>query len=676
MNCTLLAAAWLTRSNWMWIVVPAGLILGVVGVGYLMRKRWPAIVVALAKHPFAKYVILSVVAHIVIVIWLLTSQLFRTPALGPGPPAVVVQLGPELGSEEAANPEPARQRQPWDAPPVEAVTAPAPELEAEPMAAPTVERPVTIPAEDLRVDSPLADLATVTEPEEVVEAASPWADAPKPLATMELAQMASIEQSQNSPAARAEPPAEQPAEEPRAPGTKPTTLLAEPVELPHAEALSSAHDELWPSGRDAIPPNRDLAAADTLPTADQAPMEAATSESTGRPRAQLLPPTMASSMLARETRAAQVRTDGKPLPSIYRDRWATDRLEIARRRGGSEETEQAVQAALKWLAAAQSSDGRWDSSRYGGGQAVLADTQDRMGAGKNADTGITGLALLAFLGAGHTHLEGEYAETIRRGLDFLLEAQQQRNDASLVGTAGGYAAMYCHGIATLALSEAYSMTGDPQLRAPVQKAIEFTLRAQDRESGGWRYQPGQAGDTSQFGWQLMALTSAHYSGIRIPHETWTRAGGFLNSVAVPGSKGGLASYRPGQRPTAAMTAEALLCRLFLRTPLNHPLIAEAAERIVQLPPGKGRVNYYYWYYGTLSLYHLQDSNWDLWNAALQNQLLPRQADDGSWDANSVWGPSGGRVYSTALATMTLEVYYRYRPLVEPRQPQRAAWNRD
>ena len=35
------------------------------------------------------------------------------------------------------------------------------------------------------------------------------------------------------------------------------------------------------------------------------------------------------------------------------------------------------------------------------------------------------------------------------------------------------------------------------------------------------------------------------------------------------------------------------------------------------------------------------------------------ARTGSWDPIGCWGDDGGRVYSTAMLAMCLEVYYRY-----------------
>ena len=170
------------------------------------------------------------------------------------------------------------------------------------------------------------------------------------------------------------------------------------------------------------------------------------------------------------------------------------------------------------------------------------------------------LALLAFLGAGHSHVQGEYRDTVRRGLDFLLRSQAA--DGSLFGDATLYAQMYCHSMATFALAEAQAMTGDRRLEPAVTKAVNFSLAAQNTATGGWRYRPGDTGDTSQLGWQIMALASAERAGISVPDQTWNRVDRFLRTVRR-GNFGGLASYRPDSPASTSMTAEALYCQLVL-----------------------------------------------------------------------------------------------------------------
>jgi hypothetical protein len=356
-------------------------------------------------------------------------------------------------------------------------------------------------------------------------------------------------------------------------------------------------------------------------------------------------------------------TEGYQVPEIYRLRVAPNRAQLAIQRGSTPKTEEAVRAALQWLADHQEPDGRWNPKKYGGGRETLEAGRDRLGAGGNAETGVTGLALLAFAAAGNTHLQGTHRETVRRGIQFLLVAQH--SDGSLGGRGEMYEFMYCHGMATLALAELLGMSGDERLRQPVVRAVAYTLAGQDPEGGGWRYRAKEAGDTSQLGWQLMALKSAELAGIHVPEATWEGASRFLQSVSG-GKQRGLASYRPGERMSRTMTAEALVCRQFLGLPPDSQAAREAASYLMEEMPGKGDANLYYWYYGTVAMYQLQGESWQQWTQALQRSLLDGQHQDGefagTWEPAGRWDGYGGRVYSTALATLCLEAYYRFMPL--------------
>src|SRR5262249_49500385 len=141
--------------------------------------------------------------------------------------------------------------------------------------------------------------------------------------------------------------------------------------------------------------------------------------------------------------------DGQDVPEPLRARVAADRLKAAQPFGASPQSEAAVAAALNWLAPAQSENGRWGADSFRAGREtrpILG--QDRRGTGAEADMGISGLALLAFLGSGETHLQGEHREVVQCGLEFLLA--NQATDGNLAGRAELFAAMYCHGMATLA----------------------------------------------------------------------------------------------------------------------------------------------------------------------------------------------------------------------------------
>jgi hypothetical protein len=383
-----------------------------------------------------------------------------------------------------------------------------------------------------------------------------------------------------------------------------------------------------------------------------------------------------------DTAGAMVDPNATPqsgIPVAYAKRFA-DREAAVAGDGGNPATERAVRAALGWLAASQSKDGHWDPKRFGAGQERYVLGENRGGAGARADTGITALAVLAFLGAGHSHQSGPYADNVARALDYLRRSQGI--NGNLGGDAELFAHMYCHSMATFAVGEACAMTRDPKLRPMVEKAVAYSLAAQHPTDGGWRYRTGDTGDTSQLGWQLMALHSAELAGVAVPRETWTRVRGFLANVER-GANGGLAAYRPEGAPSRAMTAEALFCRqLLTRRPdggMPPAALDEARRALLEEPPGGLMVNFYYWYYGTIALHRAKghsiasDEAWATWNKALAGTLVGSQAGDGSWNATCIWGGYGGKVYTTALATMCLEVYYRYTPETDAAVAHRSEW---
>ena len=442
---------------------------------------------------------------------------------------------------------------------------------------------------------------------------------------------------------------------------------ADPADVADAEAPAAEPPPLMPvessHERAAAPP------ADHVPLLE-APVEAVADEAIADATAAADVPVAAPSP---PTDRAAERGPPHLLPALYADRGAERRAAAALARGGSEATEEAVRAALRWLVAAQEADGRWDAARHGAGLSRTAAGDQRSAAGGRVDHGVSGLALLALLGAGNTHREGPHAAAVERGIRFL--AGRQRADGSLAGDAEFFAALYCHGMATIAIGECLAMTGDSALRPVVERAVAHTRAMQHPHTGGWRYAAGDRGDTSQCGWQVMALATARSAGLGGFDDAEARARLFLGSVSS-GAAGGLAAYRPGERPSPAMTAEALYCRLVLGADAGDPATAEALAMIAASPPSAAAANAYAWYYATLASFHAGGPQWDRWNARLQAAVLPAQRRDGgpldgSWDPDPVWGGHGGRVYSTALVALTLEVYYRYAPLYR-RQARMAA----
>lgn len=454
---------------------------------------------------------------------------------------------------------------------------------------------------------------------------------------------------------------------------------AEPQELAEqmAELPVDVSDTLVQEQADPVAPElmeQTLATTDSTPPLPSETFIAPVTESTAE-----IPPDPTSEAFTAVEPVAPLPV----LPTTFSARVQDDRLQLVEEQGGSRETEDAVAAALDWLARAQSRDGRWDSRRHSGGREHRVLNQDRKAAGRKADSGVTALALLAFLGAGHTHQEGPYASTVQLGLEHLLRRQQA--DGGLADEAQLYAQTYCHSMATFALAEAMAVTEDKRLTPAVAAAVDFLVRRQHRTTGGWRYRPGDPGDMSQMGWIIMALRSAELAGIAIPPDTWTGIERFVASVRR-GKAGGLACYRVDGPTSRTMTAEAFYCRQILGWPTRGRVeSSEAVASLLEQLPGQGQDNLYYWYYATLALHHheagrtgtnFQGGAWYDWNDALKRKLVQSQVTDGtnggSWSPNTMWGGYGGRVYSTAMATMCLEVYYRYDAEEVARDPWIAA----
>jgi hypothetical protein len=374
---------------------------------------------------------------------------------------------------------------------------------------------------------------------------------------------------------------------------------------------------------------------------------------------------------------AEVRVQDVAVPG-FRQRSRESRGELARQRGGSEGSEKAVEMGLDFLARHQNLDGSWSLHRFGGGPGY-----ENAGYGQmQSDTAATGLALLAFLGAGYTHTDGKYRLNVARALDFLLANQQANGDlfVPMDPVSNRNVWLYSHGIASIALCEAYGMTRDPLLRDAAQQALQFIADAQNPREGGWRYSPGRGSDTSVSGWQLMALKSGELAGLEIPPRCYALVERWLDTAQSSGQPG-LYVYRPAsdmphqREPSRVMTAEALLMRQYLGWKREHPdMLAGAAYLRAHLPrwEGSGVRDAYYWYYATQVMFQMQGEYWADWNNQLRTLLTSTQQTSGplagSWDPlGSVpdrWGREGGRIYVTCLHLLMLEVYYRHLPLYQ------------
>jgi hypothetical protein len=324
--------------------------------------------------------------------------------------------------------------------------------------------------------------------------------------------------------------------------------------------------------------------------------------------------------------------------------------------GGTGKTEGAVALGLRWLANRQLRTGEWS----------LTGPYDDGGRSNN-DAAATAMALLAFQGAGytpHSDPKDPFTPVVRRGWNQLLNMMDK--EGKFFHDVRSNQQLYTQAMCTIALCELFGMTGDYQYRDAAQKAVDYCVKIQSPE-GGWRYEPGVDSDMSVTGWFVMALQSARMAGLEVPSPTLDRVSGFLDEVARDG--GSRYAYRARDGATLTLTAEGLLCRMYLGWERDDPRLQTGVRYLLDNLPVWNEQNVYYWYYATQVMHHVEDSPWRIWNAEMRKLLPEKQVrrgrERGSWDpGGDRWGGDGGRLYVTCLSLYTLEVYYRHLPLYQ------------
>jgi hypothetical protein len=309
-----------------------------------------------------------------------------------------------------------------------------------------------------------------------------------------------------------------------------------------------------------------------------------------------------------------------------------------------------IDRALAFLHKTQEKDGSWKAG----------------GHGKNA--AISGLAVMAFLSAGHVPGEGRYGETIEKGVNAVLGMQQSNG---LIGSDSGHV-MYHHGICTLMLAEVAGMTdGDlaKRVKAGLEKAVALILKAQRTNSphrGGWRYSTDPNGDSdiSVTGWQVMALRAAKNVACDVPPENIEKAVKYIKGCFTP-STGGFSYMARFNHATAACTGTSILCLELCGKDTHHADESlKGGSYLLKNPPRWGEVHFYYSvYYGSQAMFQLGGNYWTAYREKLHDALLSNQHNNGSWtggDSDSGYGAA----YGTAMAVLALTLEYRYLPIYQ------------
>ena len=290
--------------------------------------------------------------------------------------------------------------------------------------------------------------------------------------------------------------------------------------------------------------------------------------------------------------------------------------------------------------------------------------------GNRPNPAVTGLAVMAFLSAGHVPGEGRYGEVVEKGIRWVLK--RQRNNGLLATE--GHQEMYQHGIATLMLAEAAGMTDadiGKDIRKGLAKAVRIILQAQRThgdDRGGWRYRVAavDGSDISVTGWQVMALRAARNVGCDVPASAIERAVEYIKRCQ-DNSTGGF-RYQPHGGVTIACTGTSILALEICGKEHHH--CREALRgggylvRNGNLPHANQPWFFYSIYYGSQAAFQLGGNYWTVFRPRLHDVLLGLQNGSGYWDGGSADASQGGRPYCTAMAILALTVEYRFLPIYQ------------
>ncbi|MBX3474195.1 MAG: terpene cyclase/mutase family protein [Planctomycetes bacterium] len=375
------------------------------------------------------------------------------------------------------------------------------------------------------------------------------------------------------------------------------------------------------------------------------------------------------------------------------------------RGGGGRPHQDRVKAALEWLKDHQNKEGYWsattfsdDSVRAGAAKTyniefvAVGDKNGDKGWEQTCDIGLTGMALLAFVGAGYDHKEGDYKTTCRNAITYLRKVQ---NPDGCFGPKEDDHFVYNHAICAMAMAEAYGLSGDAVLKPIAEKSVEFILQAQN-PGLGWRYGVRPTyNDSSVTGWMVLALKSCKMAGLEFDStKCYADAAKWYEMVTVqsggywkcgydsPGSNNARLRSAGDYDNNPSMDSIYVMSLLFMgKADLTDEKVRAMSRTCIEkdfLPRWEQKkIDYYWWYYCSLALFQVGGNIWDQWEKPMAKTLLDSQRgyhekdkakgmttkaqldEHGSWDAVDAWGSAGGRVYSTAINCLTLEVYYRY-----------------
>ena len=337
------------------------------------------------------------------------------------------------------------------------------------------------------------------------------------------------------------------------------------------------------------------------------------------------------------------------IPAAMKKRCSkADRLQRLADGGGTPECEDAVVKSLDWLKSTQAKDGSWSGP---------------------SKTAMTGLGLLCFLGHCETAGSADYGETVLNAINFLVD-KAMKNNGKLADDFKDKHWCYEHSIAVYALAESYTLCvksfneNIPNLEQAVMDSGQFMINSQ-HTGGGWEYgydeNNARGGDTSIVGWHMQALKACKFTGLDFANLTkcYKKGIDYLERMQAP--NGGLGYSSPGSVTPTRASIGALCFQIWKGA--SHKGARKAIKFMhKELVHGTKNADFdlYGHYYAAQAMINHGGKEWENYNTQFRDDLLKQQAADGSFKGLKMKHGNSTH-YSSCLATLMLETYYRFLP---------------
>ena len=312
------------------------------------------------------------------------------------------------------------------------------------------------------------------------------------------------------------------------------------------------------------------------------------------------------------------------------------------------ETMKAVAKGLDYLQIKQADDGSWIT-----------------GGGEGYPVAMTALAGTAMLAHGNSPTRGKYAKNVQGAVEYLVRCATTNGLLTGPSQDSGQP-MHGHGFALMFLASVYGMITKETLRqkvqAAVRKAVALTSQGQSLH-GGWTYIPGGGDEGSVTVTQVQALRAAHNAGFLVPKAVIEEAVHYLERCRTP--EGGIQySLLSGGGPRLPISAAAV-ATLYNAGQFDSNIATDCLKYVWDkfranegFDKGDGHA-FYAHLYAAQGFYMAGDLYWDAYFPATRDQLLAMQTPQGSWQGDGV-----GEVYGTSIATIILQLPYKYLPIFQ------------